>query len=367
MKLGKSILIPILLFPVFLFLLTIPDYRNNKKHIFPNSQFTLSGVTDAYDSGNSEIVRLETNNEMILLRYELKTGFAFPYVGIKLESNNKIPFEISDYDQLVINLDSISVHSIMINLITDISIYHEPNDSHQYITTYFSAMSNTEKGMHKNSISFSDFKIPEWWLTRNRIKKKRIREIQPESLYALEILVSTDTQLHKGEIEIASITVEKKRSLIIIKNFLKLSVAYLLFFGFIYFIRLRKTVTKAEKIILVHKNLELDNEKERLIMKLIDYLDKHFTDPKLTIDYVSKQTNISIYIIPALIKETSHLSFKQYINKLRIDQAKEMLSNSNTKIIDIAYSVGYNTVTHFNKIFKTVEGISPKEFRNSNH
>jgi YesN/AraC family two-component response regulator len=64
---------------------------------------------------------------------------------------------------------------------------------------------------------------------------------------------------------------------------------------------------------------------------------------------------------------TLHFSttFKEYLYYLRISEAKELLKNSNLNVSEIAYSVGYKNVTHFNRVFKTKEKNPPNESINN--
>ena len=57
------------------------------------------------------------------------------------------------------------------------------------------------------------------------------------------------------------------------------------------------------------------------------------------------------------------MTFKQYLNKIRLSEAKRLLKETDRQIADIAYHVGYKNVTHFHRIFKQNEKISPNEYR----
>lgn len=61
-------------------------------------------------------------------------------------------------------------------------------------------------------------------------------------------------------------------------------------------------------------------------------------------------------------KETGYYIY-EYITKMRIERAKELLSRTNQSVITVANAIGFNNVTYFNKIFKEITGITPTEFR----
>ena len=58
------------------------------------------------------------------------------------------------------------------------------------------------------------------------------------------------------------------------------------------------------------------------------------------------------------------LTFSSYLNKLRLTEAARLLAeNEDANVSEIAYSVGYNNVTYFNKLFKQEYGCAPKTFK----
>ena len=67
--------------------------------------------------------------------------------------------------------------------------------------------------------------------------------------------------------------------------------------------------------------------------------------------------------ISDLIKENYSLSFKQYINNIRFNEAKRLLKESNLPINEIAYKVGFNNISHFNRAFRQYCNCSPQEYR----
>ncbi len=57
------------------------------------------------------------------------------------------------------------------------------------------------------------------------------------------------------------------------------------------------------------------------------------------------------------------MNFKQYLNTVRITEAKRLLIDTDHQIVTIAHSVGYNNIPHFNRTFKQVATVSPKVYR----
>lgn len=67
------------------------------------------------------------------------------------------------------------------------------------------------------------------------------------------------------------------------------------------------------------------------------------------------------YLGRLFIKQTG-FSFKEYLNKKRLENACEMLKNKEDTVMNIALKAGFNNVTYFNRVFKEKFGITPKEY-----
>ena len=65
-------------------------------------------------------------------------------------------------------------------------------------------------------------------------------------------------------------------------------------------------------------------------------------------------------------KKTTNKSFTQFLNEVRIRSASRILIQKNLPISEICYSVGFNSITNFNKQFKQIMGVTPKKFRKDN-
>jgi AraC-like DNA-binding protein len=56
-------------------------------------------------------------------------------------------------------------------------------------------------------------------------------------------------------------------------------------------------------------------------------------------------------------------TFTSYLNHIRIKKASELLKNPNLSVTEIAFFVGYGSFSQFMRVFKTIYGVSPKEYR----
>jgi len=98
------------------------------------------------------------------------------------------------------------------------------------------------------------------------------------------------------------------------------------------------------------------------IQEVKNYLDLHYQMP-LSLDIVADQCNLSAKYLSHLFKDETGENFSDYLVRLRVEKAKQMLTQSNAKIGEISHLVGIESRATFLRIFKKVEGITPMEYR----
>jgi len=103
---------------------------------------------------------------------------------------------------------------------------------------------------------------------------------------------------------------------------------------------------------------------ERSLHLVTTYLETHFCDPDISFESLAREVNFSVSYISALLKKRLNTSFVKMLTELRMEKAKELLTNPSLKIIDIAEKLGYNDSYYFSHCFKKHVGVPPKEFRN---
>jgi AraC-like DNA-binding protein len=64
-----------------------------------------------------------------------------------------------------------------------------------------------------------------------------------------------------------------------------------------------------------------------------------------------------------MFRKITGINFTDYLARLRIERAKNLLLNPNLRISEIAFEVGFQSLTHFNRVFKRVLGQSPTDYR----
>jgi AraC-like DNA-binding protein len=84
---------------------------------------------------------------------------------------------------------------------------------------------------------------------------------------------------------------------------------------------------------------------------------------ELSLNQVAKAVNMSSFYFCKKFKKITGINFTEYITRVRIEKSRNLLLNPNLRVSEIAYEVGFQSLTHFNRMFKRVLGSSPTDYR----
>ncbi len=107
-------------------------------------------------------------------------------------------------------------------------------------------------------------------------------------------------------------------------------------------------------------------ENKRILLELESLLknDKVFEDNTIALTKLAKRIGTSTHALSQVINENMQMTFFELIGFYRIEKAKHLLAESNFKISEIAFEIGYNSLSSFNSAFKKSTGLTPSNYRN---
>lgn len=105
-----------------------------------------------------------------------------------------------------------------------------------------------------------------------------------------------------------------------------------------------------------------DYKNKQKIKRAIEYIKDNF-DKDLNMAVVSNHISMNYSLFSYVFKQYTGMNFVNYLKTIRINEAKRLLEETDKKIIEISCQVGYENEKHFMKIFKSVCGVSPSEYR----
>jgi len=104
------------------------------------------------------------------------------------------------------------------------------------------------------------------------------------------------------------------------------------------------------------------NSEPPLITRAKAFIHEHHTED-LRLGQVAKAVNTSLFYFCKIFKKATGLNFTDYLSRIRIEKSKNLLLNPNLRVSEIAFEVGFQSLTHFNRVFKRAAGQSPTHYR----
>lgn len=89
---------------------------------------------------------------------------------------------------------------------------------------------------------------------------------------------------------------------------------------------------------------------------------EHLTG-ELSLDIMADELHYNPSYLSRLFHQLTGITVSQYITRVRIDKAKEMLENKDTKIKDICKAIGFDSPSYFSRFFKKETGYTPQKYR----
>lgn len=96
---------------------------------------------------------------------------------------------------------------------------------------------------------------------------------------------------------------------------------------------------------------------------IIDYINDNYSNENLNLQYLAQKYHITAAYLGKLFKQKTKMSFNNYLLQIRIEKAKELLKNSDYKIYEVAYAVGFSDPNYFTVKFLSAEKITPAKYR----
>ena len=113
----------------------------------------------------------------------------------------------------------------------------------------------------------------------------------------------------------------------------------------------------------IHASTPKQYEQNQVLI-ILKNIEENYKNISLT--DISKDMNQSVYNLSRLIKETTGSTFKELLQRKRLNQASYLLTSTKLTVDEIIYSIGYENSSYFYKIFKKRYGVTPKVYRESN-
>jgi len=291
----------------------------------------------------------------------LRKGYAFPYAGVSIEPSTTYFPDFSKYDYLDLDLSTSSSRSVQFFL----NVF-EPGATKINTPISFRHVLYEIPAKHKPGIQrlwLKDFKTPVWWYPLVNLTEKDLGEPQLDKVAKISFSNGVIQPLDEKEtIKVRSITVGKSCYPFYIWASISLTVYSALLALVIYYQKKVNDVPPSK--VIPYQQLEIKDTGDKELNKIIEYISANYTNSELSLTDMAHDLGLSARKISDLIKTQHNLGFKQYINSIRFNEAKRLLKETTLPVNEIAYKVGFNNISHFNRAFRQYCDCSPQEYRN---
>lgn len=358
----KRLKVIILLFSIVWLGALIFNVRFGHENLFPkifnDPGFRIKTSHEEIADGFST-TKLTIEKDKIVFDYQLSSKLAEPFAAVYIQKINPSGtfLSISRYNTLLLNIEAKKSKKIPIHILLNYKGFTADTLSHSEIPISYTL---DYEGAGTYKLSLSQFKTPDWWF---RMHGKHTADFStPDFSRVSFIVINTCQQLKPGESDkmiIRSVDFTYSNTHVYWLWAITGCCGYLIIWlGYKYSIR--------KKVLVPFAITDVPENKRNELEEIVNYLALHYTNPAMLQTDLQKSLGISSRRIGELLKENHQTTFKIYLNTLRLAEGKRLLIETDYSISEIAFMVGYNNVTHFNRVFKSSEGINPREFRQKN-
>jgi len=302
----------------------------------------------------------------------LTTVARYPFAGVEFlmedGHNNVAPVDLSRFNTVSFVAKCAPANSLTFGITTFDEEISRPGEYLTYPAplTFFSC---NESGV-PISLDLNRLTIPQWWFDTLKLELAR-QSYKLDHVAKIFFTVSQQSPRDlESRVEISQMRLEG-RDYRYISGLVVALVSGIALFGawfvWAYTRALARSLeSKIEKDLqfVAYRQLTLEPFKDRGKAALLRYIATHYTDPQLGLEEVVAGSGVSRTKINDVLKSELGMTFTGYLNKLRLTEAARLLSaNSSATVAEIAYSVGYASISYFNKLFKEEYGCTPKTFR----
>jgi len=113
------------------------------------------------------------------------------------------------------------------------------------------------------------------------------------------------------------------------------------------------------------KTAEHPTTLHRKVSDMVKHINEHFHEP-LSLKSLAEHFHISPFYLCRIYKEVTGFTVIEYVNQLRVQEAQKLLKTTRSSVTEITERVGFESSTHFGRIFKSLCGMSPLQYRKWN-
>jgi AraC-like DNA-binding protein/ligand-binding sensor protein len=105
-----------------------------------------------------------------------------------------------------------------------------------------------------------------------------------------------------------------------------------------------------------------ENTESPMITRAKNFIEENQAED-LSLTSVARAVNTSTFYFCKMFKKATGLTFTEYLGRVRVEKAKALLLSPHARVSEVAFEVGFQSLSQFNRVFKRITGLSPSEYR----
>ncbi len=108
--------------------------------------------------------------------------------------------------------------------------------------------------------------------------------------------------------------------------------------------------------------VEETHAEPNIVIKAKHFINAHLEE-KVSLEEVSRHVGVSTFYFCKVFKQSTGMTLTEYVNRRRVERAKQKLLNPQNRVTEVAFDVGYQSLSQFNRSFLRYVGVSPSRYR----
>jgi AraC-like DNA-binding protein len=368
---SKARVLSVIILPLILLMPLCIDLFHLSRSIFPAREFgnRIAAYSDTSWKGGSTVDRFYFDSKSLVLSYTLREGYSFPmvFISISLDADGK-GCDLSAYDRVSVRINRATMTGMSLYTKTFIPGISKLGGENAITLRHSERMVFLDPAIRDYEIMMSEFITPQWWFQMAKADPDRVGKEKFERVMSFDLqFMMAGSGFKSGNKETISIErIVFTRPLSAASFVLAgIMIAWYAGLGFILLGRRSGRSGRRVEPLPEQQHIGVVLVRDRELKRIKTFLEARYSDPNISTRMIYSELGIPPARVFTLLREHYHLTFKQIINTMRIEEAKHLLRETDLRITEIAMKLGFSDISYFNRLFKDHEKVTPSDYRDN--
>ncbi|MCL2845776.1 MAG: AraC family transcriptional regulator [Chitinivibrionia bacterium] len=345
---------------------------NRPLELYPENQtfFEFEVVSNVPLQRGFATMPIDPRAQNLHFRYNYQRGGEYPSSILIFHAGNlRRHIELSNFEYIDIEIDPKFSNDITVSMYFYIPGFSDLAHPEMHRPFSVNVRVQDDRSHYRFRLNENDFATPIWWLSHFITRGDSIPETDWNNFTHLIIAnysphdADTSLQVVLKSLRFAD-SIPKKATNAAIFTF------FVFAFLFVFLPKIGKAIKnsasnniKGQSASPISATGKPSKYTEDTAQILFEYIDKNISNPLLSLELINKEAGISSFVVNEILKDKKDMQYKNYLDNLRINEAKRMLTETEHQISVIAEQVGYCYSNSFSRIFGKYCGMTPNEYR----